>query len=406
MHPCRIPLALGIAAAMLGRSNVAAAQGTVHAMAQAIPLITRADPTAGRRALTEGYVTQPLIMARWSLRSLRAVGMLNLEGLSLERGELSTGMYGEGYVDRRHPHAYVHELMLGGESDLWRGIVGGSLFVGRGFVPFGSDDPMVRPLVKYPVNHHLAQILERVVAVAAIRTGPAIAEVARFNGDEPLSPGSSPRFERFGDSWAARLTLLPMHDLELSGSLANVVSPEQPSGHGVDQRKSSLVARTFSSGAALSRYALVEWAETVERSGSVRSTLRSALGEGAVCHRVASVAARVERTDRVEEEPLLDPFRVARPAADLNNLGFSRWLTLTGSVAVPGWRWRAGVASPFLEVARTSVAHGSPPGIFDPQLRYGSNRMWMYSIGLRLRAGARHARLGRYSVGRPASRST
>jgi hypothetical protein len=41
------------------------------------------------------------------------------------------------------------------------------------------------------VNHHLAQVLERVIAVAALRRGPIIGEVATFNGDEPLSPGSA-----------------------------------------------------------------------------------------------------------------------------------------------------------------------------------------------------------------------
>src|SRR5947207_3223447 len=82
---------------------------------------------------------------------------VDLEGLTLQRGELSTGAFGEGYVDRRHPHAYVHELMAGVESA--DRSVDASLFAGRGFVPFGSDDPMVRPMEKYPVNHHLAQIL-------------------------------------------------------------------------------------------------------------------------------------------------------------------------------------------------------------------------------------------------------
>jgi len=126
-------------------------------MAQAIPLVTRADPTATRSILTEGYLSQPMIMAHGWLGGLQARVTLNLEGLTLERGELSTGAYGESYVDRRHPHAYVHELLIGAEH-AYTG-VNGSLFVGRGFAPFGSDDPMTRPFEKYPVNHHLAQVL-------------------------------------------------------------------------------------------------------------------------------------------------------------------------------------------------------------------------------------------------------
>src|SRR5438270_12073088 len=88
----------------------------ISLMVQAIPLVTRADPTAARSALTEGYVSQPAVMAHLSHDVFRVQGTLNLEGLTLDRGELSTGGYGEGYVDRRHPHAYVHELLAGTEG--------------------------------------------------------------------------------------------------------------------------------------------------------------------------------------------------------------------------------------------------------------------------------------------------
>ncbi len=102
-------------------------------------------------------------MALGAWNWLRGVATLNLEGLTLTRGELSTGAYGEGFVDRRHPHTYAHELMAGAIAQYFG--VQGSVFAGRGFVPFGSDDPMARPFEKYPVNHHLSQVLERLVAV-------------------------------------------------------------------------------------------------------------------------------------------------------------------------------------------------------------------------------------------------
>src|SRR5438094_724522 len=76
-----------------------------------------ADPTATRAALTEAYISPPLVMARVTHGPWRAAGTLNLEGLTLRRGELSTGAFGEGYVDRRHPHAYLHELMMGIEGE-------------------------------------------------------------------------------------------------------------------------------------------------------------------------------------------------------------------------------------------------------------------------------------------------
>ncbi len=370
-------------------------------MAQAIPVVTRADPTATRRALTEAYLTQPIVMAHGSWNWLRANATLNLEGLTLDRGELTTGGYGEGYVDRRHPHAYVHELLVGSEAS--RGRARGSLFAGRGFAPFGSDDPMVRPFEKYPVNHHLAQVLERVVAIAAVRYGRVIGEVGAFNGDEPTSPGSSPAFDRFGDSWSSRLTVLPFDGGELSASVADVTSPEVRAGHGVDQRKGSVVARFSRETSTTWRYGMVEWARTDERvRGASTTRLSSVLGEAAACRSGVIVAARLERTDRPEEESLLDPFRTPRPSGDLASLGVSRWTTFTASLASPRLG-RGGISGrSFVEVARIGVAPGTPAGVFNPELRYGARRLWMVSAGVRLRAGSMHGdRMGRYGAAVP-----
>ncbi len=89
----------------------------VSAWRQAIPVVTRADPTATRSALTEGYLSQPIVMAHADRGRLRGIGTLNLEGLTLAARRVeSPARYGEGYVDRRHPHAYVHELLVGVES--------------------------------------------------------------------------------------------------------------------------------------------------------------------------------------------------------------------------------------------------------------------------------------------------
>jgi hypothetical protein len=187
--------------------------------------------------------------------------------------------------------------------------------------------------------------------------------------------------------------------LELSASRADVTSPELPEGHGLDQRKTSLVARYTATMGTTATYALGEWEATSERDRGRRvATLRSALAEGAACRGPLMLAARIERTDRAEEEPLLDPFRVARPSSDLNSLGISRWLTATASVTLSPVR---GKASPFVEVARVSVSPGDPPGIIDPELRYGARTMWMNTVGMRLRAGQRHDRMGRYGAAAP-----
>lgn len=390
-----------VTVAGLGLARDSVAQ-SVAVAAQAIPVVTRADPTATASSLTEGYVTQPIVMAHAAWGVFRGIGMFNFEGLTLDRGELSTGGYGEGYVDRRHPHAYVHELLAG--ADGTRFGVRASAFVGRGFAPFGSDDPMVRPFEKYPINHHLAQILERVVAVGAVQRGPVIVEAGTFNGDEPLGPGTSPNFHRFGDSWSSRLTLLPLAGVELSGSVARVHSPEERTGAGLDQHKSSVVGRWAQQTATSSGYALVEWARTNELDrGEQITSLSSALAEGAYCRAGVIVAARAERTDRPEEERLNNPFRTPRPSVDLSNLGVSRWTTFTLSVSSPAARAGVLSARPFVEIERIHAAPGNPPGIFNPEFRYGSSWMWMVSGGVRLVAGMPHFRMGRYGAALPSA---
>ncbi|PYO06532.1 MAG: hypothetical protein DMD30_12485, partial [Gemmatimonadetes bacterium] len=82
--------------------------------AQAIGVATRESPALHGRTLSEGYLTQPTIMAQLlplgEALSLKAT--LNLEGATIKRGELNAGIYGEGYIDRRHPHTYLHELVI------------------------------------------------------------------------------------------------------------------------------------------------------------------------------------------------------------------------------------------------------------------------------------------------------
>src|SRR6185436_5736891 len=142
--------------------------------------------------LVEGYLTQPVVMAHAAPAGgrVRLVGTLDLEGLTLRRGQLNAGAFGEGYVDRRHPHTLVHEAVASVEGALpgARG-VRASLAAGKGFVPFGTDDPMSRPFVLFPVNHHLAQVLERALVVGGARAdgrgGSAALEAPLFNRDEP-----------------------------------------------------------------------------------------------------------------------------------------------------------------------------------------------------------------------------
>jgi hypothetical protein len=193
--------------------------------------------------------------------------------------------------------------------------------------------------------------------------------------------------------------VLPLAGVELSGSVARVTSPEVPQGHGLDQHKTSIVARVERVSDASVRYAMAEWARTDEYDEAERITrLSSALAEASYCRAGVGVAARLERTDRPEEESIGDPFRSPRPATDLSNLGISRWTTITLALSAPPVRasWVSG--RPFVEVARAAVEPGAVAGIFNPDLRYGSSRLWMLSAGVRLHAGAAHGRMGRYGA--------
>ena len=368
--------------------------------AQAIALATRMDPGPAARTYTEGYLAQPLIMAHAGVLDghLAAVLTLDFEGSTLERGQLNTGTYGEGYADRRHPHTYLHEAIAVARGAFGR--VGVSLAGGKGFVPFGTDDPMTRPFAAYPVNHHLAQILERYVAIAAVSAGPVTLEGAAFNGDEPASPGAAPDASRFGDSWAARATVMPYRLLEVEGSYASVTSPEIASGGGRDQRKSSVGARLTQPVGLLSS-ALVEWARTDELVGDVRANrFTSFLAEGSSALAHATVGARFENSTRPEEERLADPFRYSRAPTDLAIIGITRWRIGTIAVSAPLRARRVDVA-PFVEVSYAHPSEELTPSGFVPQDFYGTTSIWTASVGLRLGIGAMAHRMGRYGAGVP-----
>ena len=397
-----------LVAAFLGPcAHALYAQGaaTFTGGASVIAFVTHATRTPEGRALTEAYLTQPIVTADLRGSWFQALGVLNVEGLTLSRGELDVGAWGEGYVDRRHPHAYAHELMAGVRSG--GGPLAMSVYAGRGFVPFGSDDPMTRPFVSYPVDHHLAQILERLVVVGALRSGPAVVEAATFNGDEPIDPSTPPVTRRFGDSWSLRGTILgeSLHSAlagaALTVSYANVKSPEFREGQGVDQRKAHVGLRWSAESSTLTRYALLEAARTTDVDrGQELYHFDALLGEAALCRGDVGIAARWERSDRPEEERLLDLFRTARPATDLSILGVTEWTTLSAALALPAFAFARAYAAPFVEVAHLAADRTSA-AVFDPSRFYGSSLMWRFSAGVRLAAGHSHGQIGRYGVAWP-----
>jgi hypothetical protein len=371
---------------------------------QAIGVVTRESPAVSGTDFTEGYLTQPALMLRvapWH-EALIVKSTINFEGLTIKRGELNTGIYGEGYIDRRHPHTYLHELVLtsvkrfGGDSPS-----GVSLTVGKGFAPFGTDDPMSRPFEKYPVNHHLAQILERAVAIGAVRAGPWIIEGGAFNGDEPTGPGDVPDKNRYWDSWSGRVTFLPWSQAEIQTSYARVKSPENPSGKGADQRKQGASIRLED--AQHSGYALLEWARTGDYIGSTRSfTFTSFLAETWTRYDRVSGGIRIERTERPDEARLTDEFRTPVPATDFSIAGRSRWTIITVGLAANAVSVKGFTVLPFAEVAQARAVATLRPSGFDPRQFYGSDRIWSMSVGVRLAFRMSYMRMGRYGVAVPA----
>ena len=373
--------------------------------ARAIGVVTHASPSFDGEAETEALVTQPALFAglRTSGGRFVVLAMASLEGLSLRDGETNAGIWGEGFADRRHPHTYLHELVAVATLPVGGGAI--SLATGKGFVPFGTDDPMARPFVKYPANHHLAQILERAMVAAAWRAGPLALEGALFNGDEPEDPADTPNLDRFGDSWAARVTLFLPADVETQASGAAVASPEWAAGFGPDQRKWSASLRRERGAPDDGHYLLVEWARTDELADGGRTIFRfeSVLAEAAVRRRGAELAIRLERTTRPEEERLLDPFRTARPHTDNSILGITRFeiATLGASIALgdtAGPRRVLDGVRPFVEVALARPTAARTPSLFRPERFFGGRRLWSLSAGARLSIGSTHRRMGRYGA--------
>ncbi|HEX5870953.1 MAG TPA: hypothetical protein VFY65_11075, partial [Longimicrobium sp.] len=176
-------------------------------MAQAYPMVTTGlGNESSPLSETEPYLTQPALMINLESPGSAFVlrSTLNFEGITQPGGELTAGGWGEGFIDRRHPHTLLHELML--SANLWN-VAGGdlSLSVGKGFAPYGTDDPMSRPVAKYPTNHHLSQILERWTANVVYLRGPWSVEAGLFGGAEPEGPYDLSNYRAFGDSWSARL---------------------------------------------------------------------------------------------------------------------------------------------------------------------------------------------------------
>jgi hypothetical protein len=366
--------------------------------AQATPVWTRADPSAGGPARSELRVVAPIAFATAHLAGGRLMlhAMLNGEGVTMPGGHLSTGVWGEGFIDRRHPHTWLHEFVATVQDAvrLPAGI-SWSLSAGKGFGPFGTEDPMGRPALVFPVNHHWSQILERAVVIAGVRAGPLTIEAGAFNGDEPERWNRWPNWSRFGDSWSARAFVRPGAGLELEVSHARVKSPEHRNGSGLDHTMWNASASLRRSLRAGELYAMAEWSHADEEGAYQYS---SVLAEAQLTSSANRLYLRAERTDRPEEQRILgDDFRSVRPHNENSNLGTTRWTTLTAGFGRRLPKVASVHSEAILEAAHAHVTNVTGV-VFDPRFFYGTNDLWLFSVGIRVAAGAPVHRMGRYGV--------
>jgi hypothetical protein len=415
MHRIGTSVALLGAAALAALSSAASAQTassgmptlavgagwSLTGMAQAFPIVTFGQPEGDEGDplhQTSFYVTQGALMANLESAGQRVVlrTTLNFEGLTQPDGELTPGGWGEGFIDRRHPHTLVHELML--SVNLWD-FAGGaaSLSAGKGFAPYGTSDPMARPGLKYPTNHHLSQILERWTLNATWLRGPWSLEAGLFGGQEPEGPYDFSNIESFGDSWSVRVARRwgvgsgPAAEWEASASFAAITE----FAHTVAET-TRLVNGAVRRSAALGSghvYGLVEGSWTFLED---HDSFFSLLGEARYQTGAHQPYARVEYARRPEYTrggTSGDDF--FRYEHDEDPVGTTRWLIATAAYAyqVSGSPWGL---RPFVEVQHHQ-ARGDQGGVSATEL-FGDTSFWAVSVGARIFLGGGPMRMGSYGV--------
>jgi hypothetical protein len=134
-------------------------------------------------------------------------------------------------------------------------------------------------------------------------------------------------------------------------------------------------------------------------------TYTTFLAEAAYCRRGRGPGAggwagglRFERTTRPEEERLLDPFRTPRPQIEFAILGRSRWTALTAALGTNSLPVGVLSVAPFVEATFARAEPVEELAAFVPRDFYGSERLWLLSVGARVNLGRRHHRMGRYGV--------
>ena len=382
----------------------------VMGMAQVFPSVTAASARQEQSLLnTAGvYATQPAVMLNVASPGSRLVlrTTLNFEELTQENGEISYGGWGEGFIDSRHPHTMLHEAML---TANWWDAAGGALSVsaGKGFAPYGTDDPMGRPALKFPTNHHLSQVLERwTVNVAYLRSGWSL-EAGLFGGAEPEDAYDFSNIESFGDSWSARLSKRlgsgnagadafgPFAPWELSTSYARI--EEEHHGTALATELYNAAVRHDGRYGFGRMYALAEASRSEPQRGKGHYSLLTEALAGLGAGGRHQPYARVEYATRPEYEREGAPGTPGffRYDHDSHEIGATRWLIATVGYGYETSAYPVSVR-PFVEVQRNRV--GSERGGIDPRALYGSRDFWSVSAGARVFLGGGPMRMGNYGA--------
>lgn len=369
-------------------------------MAQAFSMVTWVAPRDRDSPIhdSEGYVTQPAAMVNLEGPGSRVVvrTTLNLEAVTQPEGEYTFGGWGEGFIDKRHPHTVLHEAMV--SLNAWR-FGGGvaSLSAGKGFAPYGTDDPMSRPVAKYPTNHHLSQLLERWTVNGVWLRGPWSLEAGVFGGAEPDGPWDLGNVSSFGNSFSARLgrrfggvgTTAPW---EITASAASVAEE-----HDGETRRTGLYNAAVRHSWPHSFGGIYALAEASASDPDDGEGYWSLLGETQVRIGRHRPYYRLEYATRPEYARLGAPGTPGfyRYEHDGDPIGATRWLihSLGYEFDLSG----GGVATrPYLEVQHNHASRER--GEVRPEILFGTNSFWTVSAGFRLFFGGGPMRMGSYGV--------
>lgn len=378
-------------------------------MGQVFPTVTIGAPGRSESPLRETglYLTQPVIMGNLESSTSRIVfrTTLNFEVWTQRDGELTFGGWGEGFLDSRHPHSILHEVMVSLNS--WNPEGGGySVSVGRGFVPYGTDDPMSRPALKYPTNHHLSQILERWTANGIYDAGGWSVEAGVFGGAEPTDPWDMSNIRTFGDSYAGRLTLRPGRGTEREWEVSASAGSVREEHHGDASRTTLLSVALRHEHRSSARDALYWLIEGSQSRSEGAESYASVLAEGQMLRGVHRPYLRVEYATRPEfpREGAGGTEGFFRYDHDDHSIGATRWLISTAGYGLTIPSLPVGTEA-FLEVQNHQVSHERGPSSLEPALLIGAGSFFAVSAGFRLTVGGRTMRMGSYGVLDPMSRN-